>query len=341
MNEKIAVLGAGANGSSIAADLTKAGLDVTIIDQWPAHVEAMKKNGLDVTMPDEHLQIPVKAWHLCELAEHVPAFDIVFLVAKSYDTHWLTQLIEPYLKEKGIFVGLQNSMNNQIIADVVGIERTLGAVVELSSALFTPGIVQRNTTRAGTWFGLGELDNSISPRLNVIQSIIQNVANVELCQNIESAKWTKLICTSMTSAPIALTGLKNHNARDLPGMFEIAVRLGKETLAVGKALGYEMQPIFGLSSEEMSGNSDDILIKIMKTLSKHVGPNSVTAAVHDHLKGRKSETMNINGLVAKKGKELGIPVPCNSAVTELDQRITKGELTMGESNLDLLKSMIG
>ena len=341
MNEKIAVLGAGANGSSIGADLTKAGLDVTIIDQWPAHVEAMKKNGLDITMPDEHLQIRVKAWHLCELAEHVPAFDIVFLVAKSYDTHWLTQLIEPYLKEKGVFVGLQNSMNNQIIADVVGIERTLGAVVELSSALFTPGIVQRNTTRAGTWFGLGELDNSISPRLNLIQSIIQNVANVELCQNIESAKWTKLICTSMTSAPIALTGLKNHDARDLPGMFEIAVRLGKETLAVGKALGYEMQPIFGLSSEEMSGNSDDILIKIMKTLSKHVGPNSVTAAVHDHIKGRKSETMNINGLVAKKGKELGIPVPCNSAVTELDQLITKGKLTMGESNLDLLKSMIG
>ncbi len=341
MHKKIAVLGAGANGSSIAADLTKAGLDVTIIDQWPAHVEAMKKNGLDITMPDEHLQIAVKAWHLCELAEHVPAFDIVFLVAKSYDTHWLTQLIEPYLKEKGIFVGLQNSMNNQIIADVVGIERTLGAVVELSSALFTPGIVQRNTTRAGTWFGLGELDNSISPRLNVIQSIIQNVAIVELCQNIESAKWTKLICTSMTSAPIALTGLKNHDARNLPGMFEIAVRLGQETLAVGKALGYEMQPIFGLSSKEMSGNSDDILIKIMKTLSNHVGPNSVTAAVHDHIKGRKSETMNINGLVAKKGKELGIPVPCNSAVTELDQRITKGELTMGESNLDLLKSMIG
>ena len=341
MNKKIAVLGAGANGSSIAADLTKAGLDVTVIDQWPAHVEAMKKKGLDITMPDEHLQIPVKAWHLCELAEHVPAFDIVFLVAKSYDTHWLTQLIEPYLKEEGIFVGLQNSMNNQIIADVVGIERTVGAVVELSSALFNPGIVQRNTARSGTWFGLGELDNSITPRLNLIKSIIQNVATVELCQNIESAKWTKLICNSMTSAPIALTGLKNHDARELPGMFEIAVRLGQESLAVGKALGYEMQPIFGLSAEEMSGNSDDILVKIMKTLSKHVGPNSVTATVHDHIKGRKSETMNINGLVAKKGKELGIPVPCNSAVTELDQRITKGELTMGESNLDLLKSMIG
>jgi 2-dehydropantoate 2-reductase len=58
---KIAVLGSGANGSCVGADLTKAGLDVTLIDQWPAHVEAMKADGLDVTLPDEHLQIPVHA----------------------------------------------------------------------------------------------------------------------------------------------------------------------------------------------------------------------------------------------------------------------------------------
>lgn len=33
MSGKIAVLGAGAIGSSISADLTKAGLDLTVIDQ--------------------------------------------------------------------------------------------------------------------------------------------------------------------------------------------------------------------------------------------------------------------------------------------------------------------
>ncbi len=43
MFEKIAVFGTGAIGSSTAADLTDAGYDVTIVDQWPAHVEAMKK----------------------------------------------------------------------------------------------------------------------------------------------------------------------------------------------------------------------------------------------------------------------------------------------------------
>ncbi len=55
MKKNIAVLGTGAIGSSVGADLAKAGYDAVLIDQWPAHVEAMKKNGLRVTMPDEEL----------------------------------------------------------------------------------------------------------------------------------------------------------------------------------------------------------------------------------------------------------------------------------------------
>ena len=47
MTKKIAVLGAGAIGSSIGADLIHAGHDVTIVDQWPAQVEAMKSGALD------------------------------------------------------------------------------------------------------------------------------------------------------------------------------------------------------------------------------------------------------------------------------------------------------
>ena len=64
MFEKIAVFGTGAIGSSTAADLTDAGYDVTIVDQWPAHVEAMKKNGLHIQMPDIDLKVKVKALHI-------------------------------------------------------------------------------------------------------------------------------------------------------------------------------------------------------------------------------------------------------------------------------------
>ena len=340
MDKKIAVLGAGSIGSSVGADLTDAGLDVTIIDQWPAHVEVMKESGLDVTMPDMHLQIPVTAWHICELAEHMTQFDIVFLVVKSYDTKWLAQLIEPYLKEDGIFIGLQNGMNNETISNVVGVERTIGAVVELSAEIFTPGIVKRDTTRLGTWFGLGELDGSLTPRLEEVKKIMENVATISLTQNIEGAKWTKLICNTMTMGPIGLTGLKNWDARKLPGMFEMSVALGRESMAVGKALGYKLEPVFGLKAEDFSEANDQMLINAMETLMAHVGKEGITAAIHDHIKGRQSEMSLVSGLVARAGEKLGIPVTCNAAVTEIDRRINEGEISMDPSNFGLLKSMV-
>ena len=96
MNKKIAVLGTGANGSCIAADLTNAGLDVVLIDQWPAHVEAMQANGLQINLKQGgEIHAKVHAHHLCDLASMNEMFDVVFLVAKSYDTRWHAELIKP------------------------------------------------------------------------------------------------------------------------------------------------------------------------------------------------------------------------------------------------------
>jgi 2-dehydropantoate 2-reductase len=337
---RIAVLGAGSVGSSVGANPTKVGLDVTIIDQWPAHVDAMKKTGLDITMPGKNLNIPVTAWHLCEPAKHAPEFDVVFLSVKSYDTSWLAQLIEPYLKADGVLIGIQNGMTNDMISQVVGVDRTIGAVVDLSAEIFTPGIVKRDTTRPGTWFGLGELDGAVTPRLERVRKILENVAKVTLTENIEGAKWTKLICNPMTMGPIGLTGLKNWDARKLPGMFEISVALGRESMAAGKALGYTLEPVFGISAAEFSAADDDVLITAMETLMDYVGKEGVTAPIHDHIKGRKSEISYINGLVARKGEEFDIPVPHNAAVAEINRRINEGEIAMDPANFGLLKSML-
>ena len=51
MSRKIAIVGSGANGTSIGVDIARAGHDVTLIDQWPAHVEAMRRNGATISMP--------------------------------------------------------------------------------------------------------------------------------------------------------------------------------------------------------------------------------------------------------------------------------------------------
>lgn len=66
---RIAFLGTGAQGASIAADFALAGLDVTFIDQWPDHVEAILKNGITVNLPTRSINAKVSALHLCQIAE--------------------------------------------------------------------------------------------------------------------------------------------------------------------------------------------------------------------------------------------------------------------------------
>ncbi|MEL0105510.1 MAG: ketopantoate reductase family protein [Rhodospirillales bacterium] len=339
-HQKIAILGTGSIGSCVGADLTRAGLDVTLIDQWPEHVEAMKAKGVTIQFPDEDVNVPVTAWHLCELAEHMPTFDIVFLCFKSNDTKWACALIEPYLKEDGVLVGLQNGMNNEMIAGIVGRGRTVGAVVELSGEMFTPGLVQRDTTYEKTWFGLGELDGSITPRLKDVQEIMQNVARIDLTENIEGAKWTKLVANTMLMGLTGLLGLKTWEASQLPGMKELAIQAGRESVAVGKALGYSLEPVFGMNADEFAGATDEVLLNAMNTLLGHIGKNATTAAIHDHIKGRQSEMSHITGVVAEKGQEFGIATPVNTASTALDKRINEGTLDMDPSNFGLLKSMV-
>jgi len=166
MDKKIAILGTGAIGSSVGADFTKAGYDVVLIDQWPAHVEAMKSKGLHIKMADEELHVRVRAFHLCELCSTQPRFDIVFLAAKSYDTLWMTQFIKPYLKEDGVLVSLQNSINDEWIPPIIGYQRDIGSVLELSGEIFEPGQVKRNTNHQKTWFAVGELHGRMTPRLS-------------------------------------------------------------------------------------------------------------------------------------------------------------------------------
>jgi 2-dehydropantoate 2-reductase len=339
VGKKIAVLGAGAIGSSISADLTKAGHDVTVIDQWPAQVEALKATGLHIQMPDGEVKTPIRALHLCDLASANLEFDIVFLAVKSNDDRWLAEFIKPYLKADGVLVGTQNGMNDDTLAAIVGRNRVIGCAMELSAEIFTPGLVKRNTTHKTTWFAVGELDGLYTPRVKEIASLLDHVGRCDVTNNIYGAKWTKLIANTMTMGPFGLLGLGNTDAANVPGMFEVSVQLGRESAAVGTALGYRTEPIFGLRADEFAGSSDENLVTAMKTLLGHVSRGR-TAPIHDHIKGRRSEMEFISGVVSKKGRELGIATPFNDAVVEIDRAINEGKIKMDRANFDLLKKRV-
>ena len=337
MGRKIAVLGAGAIGSSISADLTKAGHDITVIDQWPEQVEALKSGGVLVQMPDGEEKTPIRALHLCDLASANLEFDIVLLAVKSNDDRWLAEFIKPYLKPDGVLVGTQNGMNDDTLASIVGKNRVVGCAMELSAEIFTPGLVKRNTTHKTTWFAVGELDGLYTTRVKEIAALLGHVGRCDVTNNIYGAKWTKLIANTMTMGPFGLLGLGNTDAANVPGMFEVSVQLGRESTAVGTALGYRTEAIFGLRADEFAGSSDENLVTAMKTLLGHVSRGR-TAPIHDHIKGRSSEMEFISGVVSKKGRELGIATPFNDAVVEIDRAINRGEIKMDRSNFDLLKS---
>ena len=86
MIERIGIFGAGAIGSVVGGMLTRAGRDVTLIDQWPEHVEAMKARGLRLSGAMGDLVVPVRALHVHELQTVSEPFDAAFVAVKSYDT---------------------------------------------------------------------------------------------------------------------------------------------------------------------------------------------------------------------------------------------------------------
>ena len=339
MDRKIAVLGTGANGSCVAADLTNAGLDVVLIDQWPAHVEAMRAGGLHITLRQGEIHAKVRAHHLCELAAMHQVFDLVFLVTKAYDTRWHAELIKPYLKPDGFLVGLQNGMMADVIADVVGASRTLGCVPELSSHCFVPGHVKRNTAPDRTWFALGSFHPSTDGREEEVAAILRHAGKVEITRKILAAKYMKLVLNAMTLGTIAMTGGELSD-RQPEGMQDLMMRLGSEALEVGKALGHPIVPIFGLTAAEIEG-SNNLLMRLVDKVNHDIGPGrGANTTLQDHMKGRRSEVDLINGLVVEEGRKRGIPTPANATLVEVTRRIYMGELKPDPANLAIAVELL-
>lgn len=341
MNKKIAVLGTGANGSCIAADLTNAGLDVVLIDQWPAHVEAMRANGLHVTLREGEIHADVRAHHLCDLASMNETFDVVFLLTKTYDTRWHAELIKPYLADDGFLVGVQNGMTAEIIADVVGASRTLGCVAELSSYCFTPGEIKRNTAPERTWFGLGSFDASTIGREAGVAAVLEHAGSVDFVDDILSAKFMKLVVNSMTLGTMAMVGGDLADEQPM-AMRDLMMRLGQESLAVGQVLGHPVVPLFGLRQEDVEGSATDLLQRFIDKLNRDIGPGrGANTTLQDHLKGRLSEVDTINGLIVEESAKHGIAAPANAAIVEISRRIHAGELEPDPANLGLAMELAG
>ncbi|WP_440707932.1 ketopantoate reductase family protein [Herbiconiux sp. YIM B11900] len=334
--KRIAVLGAGANGASIGADLTRAGEDVLLIEQWPAHVEAMRAEGLRIITPAEEQQVRPRVIHLCEVAELKQSFDVVLMLMKAYDSRWAAELIRPHLADDGLLVGVQNGMTAGVIGDVVGAERTLGAVIECSATMDEPGVVHRHTGVDRSWFAVGALPGGPAERIGEVQELLGHSGTVQRFDDIEAAKWMKLVSNSTLLVTSAVLGLPMLDALHTPGFRDVMVAAGNEALAVGAAAGHPVLPIFGLSAEEIAEPDRVVDIMTDKLFAGFVVPGATTTVLQDWRKGRHSEVDDLNGHVMLSGRELGVTTPVNTAVVQLAHRIERGEIAPGVEHLPVL-----
>jgi 2-dehydropantoate 2-reductase len=335
---RIAVLGAGANGASVGADLITAGHDVTLIEQWPAHVEAMRAEGVHVLSPDGDLHVRPHVIHLCEVAELTQPFDVVLMLMKAYDSPWAARLLAPYLADDGLMVGVQNGMTAHTVEEAVGAARTMGAVIECSATMNEPGVVHRHTPVSRSWFAVGALPGGPADRAEEIAELLRSAGTVATVDDIEAAKWMKLVSNSTLLVTSAILGLPMLDALHTPGYREVMVAAGNEALAVGQALGHPMLPIFGLTADEVADPTTVVDIMTDKLFAGFVVPGATTTVLQDWTKGRHSEVDDLNGHVAAEGARLGIATPVNDVVVRLAHRIEREGLRPDPS---LLAEMLG
>jgi 2-dehydropantoate 2-reductase len=340
---RIAIIGSGAIGCVVGGMLTKAGRDVTLIDQWPEHVETIKRQGLRLSGTCGDHVIRVKALHVHELQSVTQPFDAVFISVKSYDTEWATALSLSYLaRPDGVVVDFQNGINDERVAAVAGRERTLGCVITIGAGLYEAGHAMRTDSQA-IGFKIGELDGRETDRARKLAEVMNDVAGTKVTPNLFGERWSKLTVNCMANPLAGLSGLGSAEIRSVPEPARIAVQVAAEAILVGRKCGFEVEPIYGIDTQRFvdaaAGRGTQALLDEMAAGATRLAGGR-PSMLQDVMRGRRTEIDYLNGYVVDQGRRVGVKTPFNEKVVELVHGHGVGTLKPDPKNLEPLARML-
>lgn len=349
MGQRIAVIGAGAVGGYVGGHMARNGHDVTLIDPWPEHIEAIRAKGLHLygMTDEENVVAHPKTMHLTEvqqIAKQAP-IDIAIVSVKSYDTEWATTMIAQYLSPGGYVVSLQNCINEERIAGIVGWGRVLGAIAaRISVDLTEAGHIHRTVPKGGaahTVFRVGEVHGRITARAEEFAGMVAEIDSVKVTTNLWGERWSKLCVNAMRNGISASTGLSGNEADRHDGVRRFAIRVGGEAVRVGQALGYELEHIgplepdlLGRAAEGDKGALEEVdALLIAGSNSGARSDKQRPSMGQDMLKGRRTEIDFINGFIVDKGTGIGKPVAANAALVDAVKRVYRGDVPARPENV--------
>jgi 2-dehydropantoate 2-reductase len=183
-----------------------------------------------------------------------------------------------------------------------------------------------------TVFRVGEPHGRITPRVQEVADMLRAVDSSKVTTNLWGERWSKLVINSMRNGLSAATGLFGNQRDTTEGPRWVSIRLGSQAVRVGQALGFQLEKMLGMDAEILGrageGHKDALteIVNVLEDLSKRRSDDQRPSMAQDIAKGRRTETDFINGYVAVRGTEIGVPAPLHAKMNEAVRRVERGEV---------------
>lgn len=336
MTGPILIWGAGAIGGTLGAAFIRAGHEVVFVDNVAEHVTEINAVGLRIVGPIFEDTVRAKAFLPADLTGQ---FETIFLCVKALHTDVAARALLPHLAPDGMVVSAQNGLNELVIADIIGRERTIGCFVNFGADYLEPGIVQYSGHGAVV---VGELDGTTTARVKQLHSLLQQFEpNAVLTANIWGYLWGKLVYGALLFG----TALTNDSIADAladPAYRSVLTDLGREVGAVAKAEGITTEAfngfdpvafVPGASQAVIDRSFDDMVAHNRKSAKSHSGIWRDLA-----VRKRQTEAEAQLGPIVAAGQRNGVPTPLTARLIEMVREMETGQRTFSSENMTVLAS---
>jgi len=300
--------------------LARAGIDVLVVDSNAAHVAVLNTVGLELNgvrtrlhavTPDELRATDV---------------DVVLLAVRSKATE---QALQPVIATGAHVISLQNGLNEDKIAELIGPERTIGCVVGFGATWIEDGRISLDAEGPLT---MGRLDGSTDPRLAESHQLLNNAFPTRITGNIRGALWGKMLVNSVTVLG-ALAGMLTGELLAMQERRSVVARIVAEGIAVADSEGVVLGKVFGVVATDWVEKSDEALSRFAENFG---AIRSVTW--RDFEIGRPTEIDAVTGEIVRRGARNNVPTPLSAAVYEMLREIEAGHRPPDIGNLEPLSS---
>ena len=337
MAERILVWGAGAIGGTVGAFLRAQGHDIAFVDADAAHVAAIRDHGLAITGPIAHFTAHAPAFLPGDLTG---VWDRIFLCVKAQHTEAASRALLSHLADDGYVLSLQNGLCEDIIAEIVGKPRVIGAFINFGADYHAPGEVMFANHGAVV---LGELDGRSTDRLRALHALMLGFApHAIMTDDIAAYLWSKLgYAAFLFAQAVGDLGIADCLARaELLPLWRV---LAGEVNAVAAAIGTAPRGFNGYDPKAfMAGATEDAARASVAAMVAFNRPNAKThSGIWRDIAVRKRRT-EVDAQIARvviTGEQYQIRCPAMARLVAMIHEIEDGK--RGQSDANLLELMRG